>query len=285
MIREAFDQASTAIACDSSMSSDSHVNPSPMANQSTPSWRAIFSSPTFQSPDFRNCTTATRHPRASARIMVPKAAVDFPLPSPVLTITRDGARRVAAGGGSVGGSWPGSVIRPRSRVNEAERMAGRVYVHPPGGTRLMLRLASAELQHLLLGGLDVIDHEIQVRLLRMLGFRPARRPVAGCQLVCDRHAAVRLQLDPVSVIERLVDYPASDGRVELGETHRIGRVEGDNREAGDTHEASSMADSTTGSPAATRPSSSTRAYIRDQPGCRPWCIRVKSPSMNQAAFL
>jgi hypothetical protein len=38
-----------------------------------------------------NCTTHTFHPRATARMAVPSAAVVFPLPSPVLTITIDDA--------------------------------------------------------------------------------------------------------------------------------------------------------------------------------------------------
>src|SRR5262249_2361609 len=38
-----------------------------------------------------NWTTQARQPRAIARIAVPKAAVDLPLPSPVLTMTTDGA--------------------------------------------------------------------------------------------------------------------------------------------------------------------------------------------------
>src|SRR5690606_35294924 len=102
--------ASAAMARLSSMFSESQVNPSPSAHQSTPSSRATFSSPTLHSPDLRNWTTATFQPRAMARITVPNAAVDFPFPSPVLTRTRDEARSVALGGGVLGGS---SVL-PRS---------------------------------------------------------------------------------------------------------------------------------------------------------------------------
>ena len=40
---------------------------------------------------------------------MPKAAVDLPLPGPVLTITTDGARTGAGGGASVGGV---SVMEP-----------------------------------------------------------------------------------------------------------------------------------------------------------------------------
>src|SRR5690606_34333090 len=282
MTSEALRHASMAIACDSSMSSDSQVNPSPRANQSTPSWRAIFSSPTFQSPDLRNWTTATFQPRARARSIVPKAAVDLPLPSPVLTMIREGARRVAGGGGSVGGSWTGSVIR--SRMDEAERMPRRVDVHPPGRSRSVVGLASAQLQHSPLGGLDVVDDEIEVRLLGVRRVGPLGRDVVGGQLAGDGRSRVRSQLDPVDVVVGL-DLPAGDRRIELGEPHGIGGVEGDYREAGDAHGTSSVAVSSTGSPTSTRPSARTRAYTRDQPGWRPWCIRMKSPPMNHWAFL
>src|SRR5690554_3853063 len=257
MISDALRQASTAIACDSSMFSASQVNPSPRANQSTPSCRAIFSSPTFHSPDFRNWITATFQPRASARIIVPNAAVDLPFPSPVLTITKEGARRVAGGGGSVGGSWTGSVTS--SRVDETEGVAGRVDVDPPGGPRLALRLTGAEFEHGFFGSLDVVDVEVEMRLLGMLGVGPARRDVVGGELEGDRHPGVRLELDPVSVVERLFDLPASYGGVELGEPLGVGGVQGDYREAGDGHEASSNVGISTESPASTHPSSRTRA--------------------------
>jgi len=54
---------------------------------------------------------ATFHPRATARIAVPNAAVDLPLPSPVLIRMREVSRVVALLGGSVGGlAW--SVTSP-----------------------------------------------------------------------------------------------------------------------------------------------------------------------------
>jgi hypothetical protein len=48
--------------------------------------------------------TQTFQPRATARRAVPNAAVDLPLPSPVLTSTSEGAeRRAGRCGGSTGG--------------------------------------------------------------------------------------------------------------------------------------------------------------------------------------
>src|SRR5262249_17786540 len=98
-------------------SRDSQVNPSPPFSQSTPSWRPTFSSPTFHLSDLMNWTTHTRQPRATPRITTPKAAVDLPLPSPVLTSTSDRGRTFGGGGG-FGGSTPGRraglIQRPRS---------------------------------------------------------------------------------------------------------------------------------------------------------------------------
>jgi len=55
-------------------------------------------------PDLTNWITHTFQPRATARIAVPKAAVDFPFPSPVFTITIEGALLVARAGPWVGTS-------------------------------------------------------------------------------------------------------------------------------------------------------------------------------------
>ena len=79
----------------SSRSSESQVNPSPAEYHCTPSSRHTFSSPVFQSPLLRNCTTATGQLCDTARKMVPKAAVDLPLPSPVFTSTSDEARCIS----------------------------------------------------------------------------------------------------------------------------------------------------------------------------------------------
>ena len=83
------------------------MNPSPNAYQSTPSWRPIFSSPTFQSPLLTNWTTATFQSRATARSITPNAAELLPLPLPVLTSTSEGAERSPSGRGS---SASGSVV-------------------------------------------------------------------------------------------------------------------------------------------------------------------------------
>jgi len=83
----------------------SHVKPSPIVNHSMPSLVAEVSSPTFHFPDLTNWMTHTFQPRAAARIAVPNAAVDFPFPSPVFTITIEGAFLVASAGPLVGISF------------------------------------------------------------------------------------------------------------------------------------------------------------------------------------
>src|SRR5260370_26103578 len=80
----------------------SHVKPSPIVNHSTPRLVAAFSSPTFHLPDLTNWMTHTFQPRATARMAVPNAAVDFPFPSPVFTITIEDALLVARARPSVG---------------------------------------------------------------------------------------------------------------------------------------------------------------------------------------
>src|ERR1700677_1908658 len=58
--------------------------------------------------------TTTRHPRAQARPMTPKAADDFPLPSPVFTISRESARTNFSG---VCGASRGASVMVSFRVS------------------------------------------------------------------------------------------------------------------------------------------------------------------------
>ena len=67
----------------------SQVKPSPSVCHSTwfPKRSTAVRSPVCQAP-LPNCTTPQRNPRPRARSISPKAAVDFPLPLPVWTISR-----------------------------------------------------------------------------------------------------------------------------------------------------------------------------------------------------
>jgi len=55
---------------------------------------------------------------------------------------------------------------------------GRVEEHPEVRARLVLVLGGAELQHLGLGGVEVVDVHVEMHLLGHLLGRPSRRGVA-----------------------------------------------------------------------------------------------------------
>src|SRR6202022_2772565 len=101
----------------------SHVKPSPIVHHSTPRAIAAFCSPTFHFSDFKNWITHTFQPRAAARMTVPKAAVDFPLPSPVFTITIEDAFLVARAGPCVGTSFDFTAAPHPNRMSRAGAIA------------------------------------------------------------------------------------------------------------------------------------------------------------------
>ena len=68
--------------------------------------------------------------------------------------------------------------------DETERMAGRIEKDPPLFIRLNLCLAGSERQHLTLSLIEILDGEVEVRLLGMIGTRPHRGPMIGSQLKC-----------------------------------------------------------------------------------------------------
>src|SRR3990172_7833106 len=81
-------QARSAAATSRALSWVSQVKPSPSVCQTTwsPNFSIAVRSPLCQAP-LPNCTTPTRNPRPTARSKSPKAAVDFPLPLPVWTMS------------------------------------------------------------------------------------------------------------------------------------------------------------------------------------------------------
>src|SRR5262249_42340319 len=76
--------------------------------------------------------------------------------------------------------------RPRY---EAERVPGRVGVAPPAALPAG-QPAGAQRQHLRLGGIDVVDHDVEMHLLRPAGVGPPRRLEAGRQLEPDARGPV-----------------------------------------------------------------------------------------------
>src|SRR5262245_31388178 len=85
----AFYQARPAAAMSRALSCVSQVKPSPIECHATrlPKAAKASFSPVCQAP-LTNCTMPTRRPWPSMRSASPKAAVDLPLPGPVLTISR-----------------------------------------------------------------------------------------------------------------------------------------------------------------------------------------------------
>lgn len=63
--------------------------------------------------------------------------------------------------------------------DETERMPGRVQEYPKFFTWLKLGLAGTERQHLALSLIEVVDREVDVRLLGTIGTRPHRRLMIG----------------------------------------------------------------------------------------------------------
>jgi hypothetical protein len=102
---------------------------------------------------------------------------------------------------------------------------------PEGLARLHLVPAGADCDHGGLPGVEVVDLEVEVDLLRVLGPWPARRPVVRDALEGERRAARGRELHPVGVGP--LDGGAENRRVEGGECGGIGAVERDDLQAGD----------------------------------------------------
>src|SRR5688500_11780939 len=165
--------ASRATASSSLRSSESHVKPSPIAHHSTPSCTATFSSPTRHLPDFRNCTTATRQSRAIARITMPNAAVDFPLPSPVFTITSDGAGFMPSGtGSSIGGCSSFIVLVLFQPVWDHDGALGTGQ-HRHAGAEVLSEVLLGEDR----GRAPSLDHATAVEQHELVGIQPCEREV------------------------------------------------------------------------------------------------------------
>ncbi len=104
-------------------------------------------------------------------------------------------------------------------------MTGRVGEHPEVvGARLVVGLDGAELDHGGLADVEVVDVDVEVRLL---GHRPVgpRRSDMTIDLL-ERDLALRgVDLDP-SAVRVLDDAATDDGPIEPGQGMGIGAVEG-----------------------------------------------------------
>src|SRR5581483_3883543 len=96
----------------------------------------------------------------------------------------------------------------------------------------MLGLGRAEGDRLRLGGIEVVDHDVEMHLLGYVLPRPLGRGVVVHLLERDALAVVRADVDPVRLD---LGFPVQHGGVEGGQGGRVRAVEDDARKACDSH--------------------------------------------------
>jgi hypothetical protein len=115
---------------------------------------------------------------------------------------------------------------------EAEGVPRRVEEHPERCARLMPVLGRAEIEHRRLGGVEIVDDDVEVHLLGHFLSRPSWR---GVGLHLQEGDALTVLRADVSVVGGDLDFPIQHGAVEGGERGRVGTVDNDAREACDSH--------------------------------------------------
>jgi hypothetical protein len=122
-------------------------------------------------------------------------------------------------------------------------MPRRVGVHPERPLAVLrVERGGAEREHPLLGGVHVLDHHVDVELLRVLGGRPLRRYVTGGGLERELRAVGPLEVHPPVAV--VLDRPADELGVEAGEGDGIGTVQYDGSDLADAHASSSVVTAT-----------------------------------------
>ena len=112
-------------------------------------------------------------------------------------------------------------------------MTGWVKEHPERRARLMLVPGRAKSEHGRFCGVQVVDRDIEMHLLRDVLSRPLRRSEADDLLKPQRVAV--LGTDEPGVLVVLLERPVEQGAVERGHDLRVGAVEDDDRETCDSH--------------------------------------------------
>ena len=112
-------------------------------------------------------------------------------------------------------------------------MTGGVEEHPESRARLVLVLGRAKSEHGRFCGVQVVDRDIEMHLLRDVLARPLRRGEADDLLKPQRVAV--LGTDEPGVLVVLLERPVEQGAVERGHDLRVGAVEDDDRETCDSH--------------------------------------------------
>jgi hypothetical protein len=115
-------------------------------------------------------------------------------------------------------------------------VTGRIEVYPEGVASLLAgldrMLRRAECQHLGLHGVNIVDGQVEVKLLRPLARRPRRPCKLLGQLECQSQP-VDGEDNPVVLGDR--NFPANDSLVELGKCPRVGAVKNHGAYAGRWH--------------------------------------------------
>src|SRR5690606_30444400 len=128
-------------------------------------------------------------------------------------------------------------VLPGSAGAEAERVPRRVRVNPEGPRAVLgVQRTGTQRQHLLLGGVQVLDLQVEVELLRVVGRGPPRRHVARGALEGEERAAGHLDLHPVALA---VGGAADHVGVETGQGARGRTVQDDGAHLGNGHASSS----------------------------------------------
>lgn len=117
-------------------------------------------------------------------------------------------------------------------------MAGGIEEDAEGLARLEFGLPGAEFEDLRLGSVEVVYHDVDVHLLRMVLAGPARGTVVLDLLEADGRPGVGCDLCPRAVVVD-ADLPVEEVAVELGELTSIRSIENDHGLLCDSHGAES----------------------------------------------
>ncbi len=106
---------------------------------------------------------------------------------------------------------------------------------------LCVRLRRADGEDGLLAGVEIIDIEVDVQLLRMIIARPRRWLMIRGQLERNRRSVWADELHPVVLVVGFApELPARHGGVELGKFQRSRAIEGDDAESSDAGHGSKV---------------------------------------------
>ncbi len=98
---------------------------------------------------------------------------------------------------------------------------------------LVVSFPCARSEHLSFGMVEIVNVEVEVRLLRPLSARPDRRFVVRCELERQRDITIAAELHPPVVAVVIFNIPARDGAVEGRQRPRVTTIESDDAKSSD----------------------------------------------------